>query len=267
MKVTKKISLIALGAAALSLTAVAGPRLNDSLTELNVIATEILSPFQSEKSSASLNFLNLVTDDANVLSIKVDATYSRSGRAQTMQVNVNELSHEFNGGRPVTKLNGNAEVDLTKLFPIDQSDALVEGAEEMVKDMAKNFTKEYGDAITVDARVFDQVKNEEGHYVSFKAALSATVDLTKLPEGKKAEDMPILSGVINLEIVLNKGITLDAEVQHNPGFHGFVAGDKANLKLALEKLLTRDETVKGQIFKVLKQVDDMAANIVDASTK
>jgi|GEM_PF-5116513 len=267
MKVSKKISLIALGAAALSLTAVAGPRLNNSLTELNAIATEILAPFQTEKSAATLSFLSLVTDDANVLSLKLDATYSRTGRAQTMLVNVNELSHEFNGGRPVTKLNGYAEVDLTKLFPIDQSDALVEGAEEMVKDIAKNYTKEYGEAITVDARVFDQVKNAEGHYVSFKATLSATVDLTKLPEGKKAEDMAALGGVINLSIVLNKGITLDAEVQHNPGFHGFVAGDKANFKVALDKLLTRDETVKGQLFKILKQVDDMAGNIVDASTR
>ncbi len=263
MKLNKKISFIALGAAVLSLTAVAA----DNLAELNIIAAEILAPFQTEKSSATLEFTELTTDDANVLTLKTNASYSRVGRAQSLLVKVDELSHSFDGGRPVSKLSGSAQFDLTKLFPVDQSDALVEGAEEMVKDIAKNYTKEYGEAVTVEARVYDQVKNDEGHYTGFKATLSATIDLAKLPEGKKPEDMAILGGKIDLAITLATGIALNAEIEHNPSFHGFKAGDAANFKVAIDKLLTRDEAAKGQILNLLTKVDEMAGQIVDAQTK
>jgi len=268
MKMNKKFSMIALGATALSLTAVAAaPRLNDSLPQLNAIAAEILAPFQTDKSKASLKFVSLTADDSLLRSIKLNAFYQRTGKAQTMTVTLKELSHEFAGGRPVSKLSGDAAFDLTKLFQQEQINSLVEGAEEMVKDLAKNYTKDYGDSVTIDARMVEKLKNSAGNYVSFKAKVSAKVDLSKLPQGKKSEDMAIVEAKLDVSVVLNKGIALTAEVQHNPAFHGFLPGDKANFKVALEKLLTRDESAKNEILKILKQVDGMAASVVDANTK
>lgn len=265
MKLNKKISMIALGASALSLVAVAAPRLD--VAELNAVATEILTPFQTPKSKATLQFVSLAVDDANVRNVKVKAFYERTGKGQTMQVNLNELTHDFAGGRPVTKAKGHAKFDLTMLFQPEQADSLVDGAEEMVKDMASNFTAPYGEAVTLEARMLEKLKGADGHYTSFKASVTATIDLTKLPADKKAEDMPFLTAVINVSVVLATGIDVTAEVQHNPGYKGFRAGDATNLKVGLEKLLNRDGATKEQILTILKKIDAMAATVVDARTR
>ncbi len=261
----KKTVFTVIGAV-MAVTAVAqAPRLEDRLPELNTVITEILAPFQTEKSKATFSVLKLEADETNLLKVRVTGFYGRVGRAQAMTVNISDITHSFNKGLPLTTARGSASIDLTKLFPMEQIDALVDGAEEMVKDIAGNFTREYGDAVALDARMVEKVKGADGHYESFKAFVGVKIDLSKLPEGKNAEDIPLTEAALSINVGLSSGIAINGQVVHNPGWKGFQADSPLNPKAAVEKLLSRDETAKNKIADILKKIDGMAATLVDAN--
>ncbi len=261
----KKAIFTAIGAT-FALTAAASTiRFEDRLPELNNVIAEILAPFQTVNSKASFSVLKLEANESNLLKVKVTGFYGRVGRAQAMTVNVSDITHDFNNGTPLTRIRGGAAIDLTKLFPAEQIDGLVDSAEEMVKDIAGNFTKEYGDAVTLDARMVEKVKGPDEHYESFKAFVGVKIDLTKLPEGKKAEDIPFTEAALSINVALASGLALNGQIVHNPQWKGFAAGSPMNPMAAIEKLLSRDEGAKAKIADILKKVDAMAGTLVDAN--
>lgn len=265
MLATKTKMFTALGAT-LALTATASViKLDERVPELNTVIAEILTPFQTAASKATFSVLALETNEQTMTKLKVTGFYGRVGKAQAMTVNVSDITFKFNDGAPVTRAKGSAAIDLTKLFPAEQIDALVDGAEEMVKDMAGNFTKEYGDAVTLDVRVIEKIKGADEHYESFKAFLGVKIDLSKLPEGKKAEDIPLTEAAVSINIALGSGLSLNGQVVHNPGWKGWAADSAMNPKAAIEKLLSRDVDAKNKIEAVLKKVDAMAGTLVDAN--
>lgn len=262
-----KMKTFTLIGATLALTATAGViKLEDRLPELNTVIAEILAPFQTPASKATFSVLKLETDEANLLKLKVTGFYGRVGKAQAMTVNVSDISYDFNNGAPIARARGSAAINLTKLFPMEQIDALVDGAEDMVKDIASNYTKEYGDAVTLDARIVEKTKGADEHYESFKAFVGIKIDLTKLPEGKKAEDIPFTEAAVSINVTLASGLALNGQVALNPGWKGFTPGSEMNPKRAIEKLLARDEAAKTKIEAVIKKVDQMAGTLVDADS-
>lgn len=247
-----------------AVTAVAGaPRLDDSLPQLNAAVADLLKPFQTSASSASVEFQTLTTDAINVLTTRVVGGYQRVGKVQTMTVRLAGLTFDYANGQPVATISGDMAFNLSRVFQADMINSLVDSAEGMVEDIASNYTKAYGEAAHVKGTMIEKTKDASGNYVSFRASVEFGVDMSKLPSDKKSEDIPLLNGTMFFNVDLHKGIALNGTVNLNPAYKGF-HGQGATLKMAIEKLLNRDADAGKLITTYVQKIDKMAASLVDA---
>jgi hypothetical protein len=260
MKITK-LALALTGLCAATAFA-AGARLDDQIGDLNAAVADLLEPYQTDVSKAALEFQSLVTDDNNVLSTRLTGAYQRVGKVQTMDVRVDGLTYDFASGSPIVNVAGSAAFDLTQVFQRDQLNGLVDGAEGLVEDLAGNYTKDYGAAATVKGTMIEKTKDASGNYTAFRASVAFRIDMSKLPEGKKSEDIALLSGVVFFRVDLSRSIDVAGTVMLNPAYKNYGA-----LKTELGKLLGRDEDTGKKITQFVEKLDKMAGNLVDAQVK
>lgn len=247
---------LTLSLGALAVTAFAAS-LDESVAQLNGVVTEILSQFQRSNSTAEVKFVSIKTDATRVLDLAAIANYMRTGKTNTLTVKIENLSLK---GKDAA-LAGTIGLDFTKLFTQEQINDLVPGSEELVKDLAKGYTKGFGDAAVVDAKLTETTKDDAGNYTGLKATLSASIDLAKLPPKKKLEDVPFTSAKADLTLVATTGLTATIEVVLNPAFKGF--RDGAAIKEALERVLAKNPDSEKIIDGLIKKIDDFAGKIVD----
>jgi hypothetical protein len=238
------------------------PKLDDQVPALNTAIADVLKPYQSDVSKSEMTVQSLTTEGENLTSLRASASYQRVGKVQTMDVRLAGLSYDFASGNPIVNLSGDATFDLTQVFQQDQINGLVDSAEGLVEDLASNYTKGYGKAATVKGTMLEKTKDANGNYTAFRASVAVKLDMSKLPEGKKSEDVALLSAVMFFRVTLNKGIQLDGTVMLNPAYKNYGA-----LKGQVEKLLNRDEETGKKITKLVEKLDKMAADLVDAKVK
>jgi hypothetical protein len=236
-----------------------------AIRELNAEVAKLLAPYQSNSTTAKVVFSKLVTNADHALSAQVAVLFKKVGRQNTVEINVPELSYEYgNGTAPTTKLTGAIKLDFTKLISQDQVNELIPGVEDIIEGLARGFAEQYGDAATIEAKVSEKNKDSEGNYISLKGSIKFKIDLTKLPNTVKAEDVPVLNGSVEVGLDVSTGALISAVVVSNPGYNRFQR-ENIGLKETVDRLLAKDPELLRQINDALAKLEKFADSFVNGS--
>ena len=230
--------------------------------ELNNEIAKILAPFQNEKTVANVVFQDIQTNDVRALSVVLGSQYKKIGSVNQFDLVISNLSYQYGDGtQPTTNFDGALAVDLTKFVSQDDLNGIIPGVEEILIDTAKNFTQEFGDAVQVTVNISEKNQDEAGNYVGIKGTIQFTVDLTKLPEGKLAQDVPVLSGNASIQLKVKEGVSISGTIVSNPAYYRF-QNDNEGLKEILDKLLAKDAATLEQVKSLFEQIEEFAKQIV-----
>ncbi len=230
--------------------------------ELNNEIAKILAPFQNEKTVANVIFQNIETNDVRALSVVLGSQYKKIGSLNQFDLRISNLSYQYGDGtQPTTNLEGYLAVDLTKFVSQDDLNGIIPGVEEILVDTAKNFTQEYGDAVQVVVNISEKNQDEAGNYVGIKGTIQFTVDLSKLPEGKLPQDVPVLSGNASIQMKVKEGVSVAGTVVSNPAYYRF-QNNNEGLKEILDKFLAKDAATLDVVRDLFLQIEEFAKQIV-----
>ena len=237
---------------------------DSAANDLNLEFEKILAPLQNQLTAAWVKFAAIETDATRALKLDVAAYYFKMGALTNIEFKLDRLSYEYgNGLTPTTKLKASVATDFAKLFSQETVNQMVPGTEQIVTGFAKDFTRQYGNAVTVDVKVTDKVQDKNGNFTAIKATFVGSVDLAKLPQNVKAEDVIFTSVKLALVVNVHSGLTIYGQVISNPQYRGFKR-DGEGLKEYLEKLRTRDERTLKSFAEAAKSFDrsmtDLANN-------
>lgn len=261
------MKLVKLLSAALLVSGVAfavGPRLDDSIRQLNDEADRVVKPFVNDKTKAKITFVKIVTNADRVLEARGTASYSKVGNKNSFTATVSDLSYVYgNGSAPTTKFKANAAIDLTKSMTQDQINEIAPQLVAMVESSAKENLKEFGNAVTVVAKVTEEKKDAKGNYLAMKGEVTGSVDMSKLPAGKTPADVSVTKSTIKIAVNVKTGIDIDSVTLSNPSYKGYAPNSPESLKVLLEKFLGRDPAISKKIDDAVRFVDDFANSLVN----
>ncbi|WP_115707358.1 hypothetical protein [Legionella sainthelensi] len=230
---------------------------------LNSEITNILAPFQNQSTTAKLKFDAVEIDDERTTNVILNGLYSKVGSTNTFNVSIDNLSYDYGDGKsPTTALKGSIGLDLTKFLTRDESNKIIPSAIEFLQELTKEYTEEYGEAISVNGVVTSTTKDTDGNYTGLTALVSAKIDLDKLPEDQSRDSVMVTDVVVSLTLNLKTGIAIDSYVISNPEYWGFKE-DQIGLKEILERLLNRDEEALEMINGLFMYFDYVASDIVE----
>jgi hypothetical protein len=256
----KTFSTLFIGAVALAIPALAG------VEELNNVVKNLLVEFNNPVTVAELKFANVEVNAERAVSINASGLFRKLGSENTLEIKVDEFSYNYGDGTaPVTKIKASFGIDLLKIVDQKSINELAPTMDEMVKGFAENFTQQYGDAVTIDAKITDKQVTEAGDLVSITIHLAGKLDLAKLPAEKPASDEVITEGSVDLKIGVS-GIALELSTISNPAYKGF-AKDETGMKEILEKLLALDEGQLTEIKEAFSSLDRAATEMTNTKKK
>lgn len=256
-----KKTLLALGLGVTLATAAFASQ--SSLQALNSEIERFLLPYQNESTVAKLVFENVLTDENNTLSFALNGLYRKTGSVNFLEVAVQNLSYEYNNGvDPTVNFKGAVGLDLTKVIPQDSINQLVPAIEQLAGEMVKDFTREYGDAVTASVEITDKTQDAAGNYVSIKARIAASIDFAKLPAEKAVDSILLKSGEATISLNVKEGVKLEGFVVNNVLYKGFQKDGKG-MKQTLDALLARDPKELAEIESIFKGIERAATSIVN----
>ncbi len=264
MRVFKSITLAFAGAVTSVALAAAPVQLSEQVTQLNQEIVSILAPFQNQSTKAELLFSKIRTDAKRALRMTVSGLYMKAGAKTTLTVKADEISYKygFGGRRPTTRVKGSVAVDLTKLMPAADLNSLFDSLEQIIPQYAADFTKRYGQAVTVAAKVSDKVITKDGNYQSLRLHLDVNFDLSKLPADKPVTDVMMKSIRADIYLTAATGAIVNVKVVSNPKYKAF-QDDQQGLKDILDKLLNKDPDQLKSIENMFRQIDDMVSGVLN----
>lgn len=235
---------------------------NNTLELLNSEITNILAPFQNEVTVAKLKFDAVEIDEERASKVALNGLYNKIGSKNNFEVKIDNLSYDYGDGTsPTTVLKGSIGLDLTKFLTREQSNEMIPSAIELLGDIVKSYTNEYGDAVFVKGVVTSTTKDADGNYTGLTALLAINIDLNKLPEGTRQAVLGT-DAVFSITLNLKTGFSLDGFIISNPEYWGFQK-NQTGLKELLELLLDRNQDAIQMIETVFFGLDSMASDIVE----
>lgn len=236
---------------------------DNALDLLNSEITNILMPLQNESTNAKLKFDAAEINNEHATKVILNGLYSKIGSKNNFNVTIDNLSYDYGDGKsPTTVFKGSLGLDLTKFLTREESNEIIPSAIEFLEDTVKNYTEEYGDAISIKGVVTSTTKDDEGNYTGLTALISTKIDLNRLPEYQSRESVLATDAVFSITLNLKTGIAIDAYVVSNPEYWGFEE-DQMGLKELLEHLLNRDEEARDLIAGTFMYFDYIASDIVE----
>ncbi len=240
-----------------------GAEVVSAIDALNAEVDQVLQYFRNDSTQAALQFKSIQTNAERALSLKLDALYKKTGTINTVEIRLDNLEYIYGDGTsPTTNVKGFIGVDITKLVSQQELNRIVPEVESFIQSFAAGYTRQYGEAATVEAVISDKGQDKQGNYISIKGQISVKLDLTKLPQSIKLEDVFLREATAALEVDLTKGLSVDVKIVSNPAYKAFQPGQDG-LKEGLDKLLAKDpETIK-EIGKLFTDLDQGAGRIVN----
>ena len=235
---------------------------NIDLDQLNSQVQEVLAPFQNQTTMAQLAFDTVEINTERTEKVAIHALYRKVGPQNTFELKVDNLSYDYgDGSSPITILKGSIGLDVTKMIPQEDLNHFIPMAAQFVEGIAKDYSREYKDAVSVKGVVTSTPKDNDGNFTGLTALFSMKIDLSKLPEDKKSEEVMATDIVLALNLNLHEGLSIDAFMVSNPNYLRFNE-DQDGLKETLNKLLANDEEVNTSLRGLVVSLDDMASKIV-----
>lgn len=257
----KKLFVSLLAVSAVALGAVAG--VLTPVEQLNETAAEILQAYQNDKTQAELKFITVNSSADHALQGKANAFFKKVGTKNTLSLKLDDVSYAYNEGKnPTTQISGSLGVDLTKLFPREDLNGVMDDMDSTVKALADDYIREYGAAVSLVTATTEKNKDAAGNFISVKCKVTLRIDLSLLPANKKAEDVVITGASVDLIVTATTGLGFSGEVYSNTGYKGFRAGE-LGLKESLDKLLTKDPAAIQQVKDFFNKLNDLADSLIN----
>lgn len=234
----------------------------NNIEQLNQEVVKVLAPYQSDTTTAKLEFNALETNSEHAAKLGLNGLYRKVGSQNTLELKIDNLSYNFGDGlAPTTIFKGSLGLDFTKLMSQASLNRIIPNAAEMVEDLAKSYSGEYGDAVSVKGVVTSTTKDADGNYTALTALLSAKIDVKRLPESEQKYVMAT-DAALSLTLDLKNGVKIDAYMVSNPEYVGFERNEEG-LKEVVELLLARDQAMMERINSDVQRIDYMAASLVE----
>lgn len=238
---------------------------SNKLDKLNFQIRNILSPFQNETTVARLTFHALETRHQGVRKAGLKAYYRKVGLLNTFELKIDNLSYHYgDDASPTTILKGSVGFDLTKLLPQEQINSIFIGGIQMLNDLMKDYTQEYGDAASVKVVVTSTTQDEDDNYTGISALISAKIDLAKLPEDHLPSSIFATDAVFALSLNTKTGLSIDTFVINNPAYDKLEQMQK-ELNILLKKILVQDKKIKATIQVYIEKFDGFVSILVGSS--
>ncbi|TAL60115.1 MAG: hypothetical protein EPN84_10095 [Legionella sp.] len=238
---------------------------NSNVDILNKMMTNALEPFQSATTVAKFNFNALDMNDERVLKVDVNSLYSKVGAKNKVELKIDNLAYDFgNGTAPKTTVKAAFNTDITKIVSPDQLEEIIPNLSTIIENFAKDYTEEFGDAITIESVVTSTSKDTDGKYIGLNGFISFKIDLSKVP-AEEVKEIPLTEAVVSLGVNLKTGISIDGYIVSNPASYYFDR-DQKGLKEYFETLLSGDTETLNTLLAFLVQLDRYAEIIAEGAT-
>lgn len=233
-----------------------------TLEQVNTKLVELVAPFNNQNTQTTLVFTDLLANDERALKFGVNFNYAKQGSKNKVVIAIDEIRYDYgNGVNPLAQGSVSIQTDLIKAFGLEAVNGIGEALDEIATEFAKDIGKEYGDALIVEAKTSNLVKDQAGNIVSISIELSASMDFSKLPQTKPLSEVEFR----NLKIVanLNKhGVAAKAAVLLNPAYKGFNR-DQAGMKEYIQLLVSQDQKTYEQLRMFVQIADMFVTKIVE----
>lgn len=240
-----------------------GSAFAQSVERINTEIVKLLQPYQDSQTKAELKINSLSVSGDHVQQADGVLKFEKAGKLNTFALNLSRVHYDYaQGVAPKTDFEGALSLDLTKVFSSADLNGIIDDFENTLKMLVGEAFKEYGEAIVVSAQVSDKVKDASGNYVSVKAILNLKIDASKLPAGKKMEDIPMSSAQARVSLEVKNGLSMNGSVLSNPSYKGFAKGN-LGLKEFFDNILSRDRSTLQQLNHLIKQINDLANSFVN----
>jgi hypothetical protein len=230
--------------------------------EVNKKVAAIAAPYNNETTSINVEFTDLNVDTVRALDFGLAAFVSKKGTANELILKLSNAAYHYgDGANPTVTGDLSLQLDMVKAFGQKTLNDAAVDFEEVLKNMAAEYTQKYGAAVTVDAKVEELIKDANGDVESAKIRLGASIDFAKLPASLTAADVEFKSFQAQLGIG-RTGATGSLNVVMNPENKAFAA-DQPGLKEIIEKLLNDDQKAFDDINQMIQFLDGFADSIVN----
>lgn len=234
---------------------------NNSLEQLNTQIAELLSPFQTQSTSAELIFDSIELDAEHANKLALHALYRQQSPQNIFELKLDNLSYSNENEQPKTSVKSSISTDISQILPQEQINELISGAALLLEQLVNDYVGEYKDAASVKGDVTAINQDAAGNYTGLTALFSLKIDLNKLPENIEIDEVMITDAMVSLGLNVKTGITLDAVLISNPNYKGFTQ-DERGLKEMLEQILAADKEAMDAIFDLAERIDELATDVL-----
>ena len=233
-----------------------------SVQDVNTKISQLVLPFNNQTTKLELAFTKLNVDAVKTLDFGFTGFVSKIGAQNEAKVEFKKAEYAYGDGtKPVVNLDVALSLDLVKAFGQDTINEIAKGLDEMVIDLSKDYTKDYGAALTMNAQTAEKIVDAQGNVESMKVVVEASMDMSQLPSTKPVEEVEFQT--LRLEVKATKtGFGIQATVVINPLYKGF-AQDQDGVKEYIEKLLADDQQTWDDLSRYLAVLDSVATWLVE----
>jgi hypothetical protein len=230
--------------------------------EVNRKMAVITAPYNVDTSKMEFTFTDLNVSIERALDFGVKLFIAKKGTANELNLTVNDLSYHYgDGARPTVNGDVYMKLDILKLFGQDALNSGAADFEEIAKSMTAEYTQKYGDAVTLDAKMVELIKDANNNVVSAKVRLAAVIDMTKLPTDLDISDVEFQSFQSVLSIN-GAGMGGRLNLVMNPLYKSFRSSEPG-LKEFIEALLNEDTAIYEQLTDFAAMMNNLAESLVN----
>lgn len=227
--------------------------------KFNQIANEILAPLNDDLTEVSVNANSLVFDGDALKEISLEETFIKQGRYNKLSL-LGDFEFTSENDQMLFTADALLELNLPVAFGQPTLNEYAPILADYAKELVASATEQYGDAIEIEARVFDEVYDGKKDIESLKFEAAVEIDLSKLsPE--LLEQTFLKSGSALLEIN-RAGIDFELSVELNPDYFYFKSENKY-IRDYFAKIIQKDADVLEQFYSTFEWLNNAITSIVD----
>ena len=147
-----------------------------SKDQVNAKVATIVAASVMPNTNAKIEFTTLNVDTTRALDFGANLYLNKKGSANEVTVKMVNVEYHYNNGAPVAQGQASVETDLVKAMGQNSLNDLAAGLAEEAERMGKTAGTEYGDALTIDAKITELVKDQKGDVVSVKMTVQAAIE-------------------------------------------------------------------------------------------
>ncbi|MGE0762950.1 MAG: hypothetical protein AB7N80_06705 [Bdellovibrionales bacterium] len=233
-----------------------------SLEDVNAQVAELLVPLNNDKTTVRITFTDLLVDEVKAQKFGLNALLSKVGEQNKLEFLLDKVEYVNDGQNPPqVDAAVRMKLDLVKAFSQKWIDETAPEAAELLADISKSYIEQYGEAVTIDAKIDELLKDEQEHVTSLRLHFDVSVDMSKLPTEVKPEDVYFSRLRVNAN-VSRVDMGASVTVQMNPEYMGFKE-NQLGLKELIEALLNKDQETYEGFMSIAKSIDQMADWLVN----